>query len=91
MLRALVYMLIGLGWLTFVGGVVLAVASFVNNTWTLQLHLPVIFNSSITTGFAVLFVASVTTIILLASAEMIVMCLESYNDIKKIREFFHKK
>jgi len=91
MLRTLIYVFVGLGWLTFLCGILLSGASFINNSWTAQLHLPMMFNSPVVTGFAVLFVTTILTICFLAGAEMIVMCLDSYNDIKKIREFFHKK
>lgn len=91
MLRALVYVLVGLGWLALIGGILLAAASFMDNSWTLQLNLPLIAGSRTATGFAVLLAASILTISFLASAEMIVLMLESYTDIKKIREFFQKK
>jgi len=91
MLRTLIYVLVGLGWLVFLCGIVLAGASFINNTWTVQLQLPLMFNSPIVTGFAVLFTAAVTTIILLASAECLVLLLSIHDSVHKIREFFHKK
>jgi len=91
MLRTLIYVSVGLGWLTFLCGILLAGASFINNSWTAQLHLPMMFNSPVVTGFAVLFVASIMTIILLASAEGLVLLLSMHDDVKKVREFFHKK
>jgi len=91
MLRTLIYVLVGLGWLTFLCGIVLAGASFINNTWTAQLHLPMMFNSPITTGFAVLLSASVLTIVFLASAECLVLLLSMHDNVQKVREFFHKK
>ncbi len=91
MLRAMVYVLIGLGWLTLIFGLVLAIASFINNSWTTQLHLPLILHSPTVTGFAVLAVSGILSIVWLASAEMIILCIESYNDLKKIREIFSKK
>lgn len=91
MLRAMIYVLIGLGWLTFICGIVLAGASFINNTWAAQLHLPMMFNSTVVTGFAVLFTATVLTIILLASAECLVLLLSMHDNTRKLREFFHKK
>jgi hypothetical protein len=91
MLRTLIYVLMGLGWLTFLCGILLAGASFINNTWTAQLHLPMMFNSTVVTGFAVLFVASVSTIVLVASAECLVLLLSMHDNIQKVREFFHKK
>ena len=91
MLRTLVYVLTGLGWLIFLCGILLAGASFINNTWVAQLNLPMMYNSPVVTGFGVLLVTSVMTICFLAGAEMVVLCLEIYNDTKKIREFFHKK
>ena len=91
MLRAMIYVFIGLGWLTFIFGIVLATASFVNNAWIIQLNLPLVLHSPAITGFAVLLVTFILTIVWLASAEMIVMCLDGYNDVKKIRTFFSKK
>ncbi len=91
MLRAMVYVLIGLGWLTLIFGLVLAIASFINNSWAIQLHLPLILHSPTVTGFTVLVVSGILSIVWLASAEMIILCIESYNDLKKIREIFSKK
>jgi len=91
MLRAMIYVFIAAGWLTFVGGVVLAAASFLNNTWAAPLHLPIWLNSPVATGFAVLLAASVLTIIWLASAEMLVILLAIYEDARKVRDFFQKK
>lgn len=91
MLRAMIYVFVVAGWLTFLCGIILAAASFINNTWTAQLHLPMMYNSPVTTGFAVLLGASVLTIVWLASAEVLVLLLGIHDDVKKVREFFHKK
>lgn len=91
MLRALIYVLVGLGWVIFLCGIILAGASFVNNTWTAQLHLPMMFNSNVVTGFAVLFASALLTIIMLASAECMVLLLSLHDNVQKVREFFHKK
>ena len=91
MLRALIYVFVGLGWLTFLCGIVLAGASFINNSWTAQLQLPMMYNSPIVTGFAVLFIATVLTIYFLAAAEGMVLLLSMHDSVQKIREFFHKK
>ncbi len=91
MLRAMIYVFIGLGWLTFIFGIVLAAASFINNTWIMQLHMPLVLHSPIVTGFVVLLVTFILTIMWLASAEMLVLMIDSYEDVKKIRTFFSKK
>jgi hypothetical protein len=91
MLRSLIYVLVGLGWLTFLGGLILAAASFLNNTWTIQLNLPLIASSHAVTGFAVLLSTSIMTIVFLASAECLALLLSLHDNVHKVREFFHKK
>ena len=88
MLQTLVYVLRGLGWLVFIGGLAVGFLAWLNPEIIVNYGIPLYGGSNISAGLAIIFVGTIETIIVLALAELMNLFISMDESLHKLKDFF---
>ena len=88
MLRTSIYVLRGLGWLIFIGGLAVGFLAWLNPEIIVSYGVPLFGGSGISAGLAIVFVSTIEAVLILALAELIRLFISMDEGLQKLKDFF---
>ena len=88
MIRTLAYVMRGIGWLVFVGGIAFSVLVLVSPAMLTQYGVQVTQGSAGVAAIGALLVSVLYTILFLAVAEQLMLFISLEENLRQLREFF---
>jgi len=88
MLRTSIYVLRGLGWLIFIGGLAIGFLAWLSPEVIVSYGIPLFGGSGISAGLAIIFIGTIVTVLTLALAELIRLFMATDENLQKLKDFF---